>query len=316
MQPILRPFTPADHGALRVLCDAITPELPVSEGQRRDLDALCAARGAIERWVIAGPDGLVAWGQVIPDMFDADPGRRRIDVGVHPAWRGRGLGARMWEALEVCWPSTRPLRLQAECRSDVGIGEGFLVRRGFRVVARNRDSELDLKAWTPLPLPAVPEGVRVCTLADLVAEEGQEAVYPRLFDLILDVVRDVPGSEPERLDRDPAFLTRQLHREGFTAEGYLLAARGQTLVGLSNLRFTGDPEVLSTGLSGVRRSERRQGLARHLKLRALMWAKGTGAARLQTSNDVSNAAILAVNRGLGFVPVAEFAELERIVEGG
>jgi len=61
------------------------------------------------------------------------------------------------------------------------------------------------------------------------------------------------------------------------------------------------PQTLQTGLTGVRKSHRRKGLALALKLRAAAFAKAYGARYIRTSNHQANRSMLAINEAMGFV---------------
>ena len=62
----------------------------------------------------------------------------------------------------------------------------------------------------------------------------------------------------------------------------------------------GDPDTLEVGLTGVRREQRRQGIAAALKFRTLSYAKEHGFQAIETGSDSSNEAILALNESVGF----------------
>lgn len=57
-------------------------------------------------------------------------------------------------------------------------------------------------------------------------------------------------------------------------------------------------------MTGVARECRGRELARWLKLHTIRYALDVGTAELRTVNDAMNAAILALNRSLGFRPTA------------
>ena len=83
-------------------------------------------------------------------------------------------------------------------------------------------------------------------------------------------------------------------------------------VGLSYLQaMDGDPDTLEVGLTGVRREQRRQGIAAALKFHALSFAKEHGFQAIETSSDSSNEAILALNESVGLRKVYAWATFEK-----
>jgi GNAT superfamily N-acetyltransferase len=64
-------------------------------------------------------------------------------------------------------------------------------------------------------------------------------------------------------------------------------------------------------MTGVVRRWRRLGLARWLKLHSIRYALETGAREIRTYNDGSNSGMLALNRALGFSPVATDLRLKK-----
>ncbi len=122
---------------------------------------------------------------------------------------------------------------------------------------------------------------------------------------------DVPFTEPlniwpfavwqERFWRNPA------RRPG----GFFLAFHGAELIGVSELREGPRPDWLGTGLTGVKRAYRGQGVAFALKLRAAQYAKAAGVRVVTTQNHTGNRAILAINEALGFVKEPAWLRLKR-----
>ena len=60
------------------------------------------------------------------------------------------------------------------------------------------------------------------------------------------------------------------------------------------------PHLLYTGLTGVRRSHRRKGIALALKLRAVDYARRHGIEEVRTWNASTNEGMLGINIRLGF----------------
>ncbi len=88
----------------------------------------------------------------------------------------------------------------------------------------------------------------------------------------------------------------------FDANAWALAKDGERWVGLSVLYIvSGKPDMLSSGLTGVIRPYRRQGIATALKLRNIAFARQYGAKTIETTNEENNPMYL-LNRWLGFQP--------------
>ncbi|HEY3146685.1 MAG TPA: GNAT family N-acetyltransferase, partial [Dongiaceae bacterium] len=85
-------------------------------------------------------------------------------------------------------------------------------------------------------------------------------------------------------------------------EGYFVALDVGQPIGVSSLwRALDEPDLLRTGLTGVRRAYRRRGIAFALKLRALEFARAQpGIRRVITDNESTNQPMLAINEALGF----------------
>ncbi len=75
-------------------------------------------------------------------------------------------------------------------------------------------------------------------------------------------------------------------------------------------RMPGNPTVWDIRLTGVRRAWRRRGLATALKLKSIEQAHREGATKIVTGNEASNP-MLAINRGLGFVPTVTILQYEK-----
>ncbi len=68
--------------------------------------------------------------------------------------------------------------------------------------------------------------------------------------------------------------------------------------------------VLHTGMTGVLRSHRRQGLATALKVHAIQFAKAYGAKAINTSNEEHNP-MFQLNLALGFAPAPAWLDFEK-----
>jgi GNAT superfamily N-acetyltransferase len=174
-------------------------------------------------------------------------------------------------------------------------GPAFLERHGFiRRDSPSVFSHADLTAFDPAAfadrITTVREryGVRFLTLAEAGAAEHN---WRRLYDLEVVTRHDLPeGSGGLRpYDDWRAYLATFDDFAGTT----LLAAVGDAWIGTTG--------IASHRYTGVLREWRGRGIATALKAEALARAKVRGLTRLDTHNHRDNAAMLAVNRRLGYV---------------
>lgn len=93
---------------------------------------------------------------------------------------------------------------------------------------------------------------------------------------------------------------------GYWPEGWLIAVNGTgEWVGLTMMtRNPATPHRANISLTGVARAYRGQGIALALKVVAAQMARDQGVRDLTTLNHSGNSAMLAVNRKLGYQPLA------------
>jgi GNAT superfamily N-acetyltransferase len=106
-------------------------------------------------------------------------------------------------------------------------------------------------------------------------------------------------------------FTRSIfERPAVLLDSFFVARDGDHIVGLSYLlrRPDGEAEV---GDTGVLSSHRRRGIARVLKMLVTRHAAQQGIAVVHTDNRADNAAMLAINRELGFQPGEVVIVLEK-----
>ena len=175
--------------------------------------------------------------------------------------------------------------------------------RGFSLHAHRFASELDLSS--PQPAPHMPSSVSIrdMTGASQPDWDSLEALYG---DLLMQTP-DLAGQSRWT----PQVLKSALRGSPRLRPEWLLLAvdAGGNILALCH----GVP--ISTGIynefTAVVPGARGRGLARALKLELIYRARTAGVPRMRTNNHASNAPMLRVNAGLGFVPLTGSWELRR-----
>lgn len=219
-----------------------------------------------------------------------------MDLAVDPAHRGAGIGGALEERVQS-WARTAGMdALQTWTCEEDAASVGFLTRRGFTAVSRDRPVALDVAAVADLPV-APPAGITLTTLAlrpDL--EAGAYAVA-------CEVWPDIPGPEPmvpESLER---WREIEIAHPGTSPDRVTLALDGEQVVGYGILVDGARPASQYHEVTGVLRAWRGRGVAGAIKRAQLAWARSAGMTTLLTDNDDVNAPMRAVNLRLGYAPL-------------
>lgn len=258
---------------------------------------------------VVGTGSLMQW----PGMFHPD--RYHAEVLVRPEDRGRGAGRALAAALEAHLRERGAREVLATSREDCPEGLVFLIRRGFGEHMRYFASALTLATFDPMRWAGaerLPENLRLRSLADLVAEVGEEAAWRAYFGVYMAVRADVPRAG-EATPLDFGHFRTRAEDGRFWPEGVLFAVTeaGEVAALTELYADAADPTRLQTGLTGTRREWRRQGLGLALKLAALRLARERGVQSVWTDNASSNAPMLGLNERLGFVRQPAWVEMRR-----
>jgi len=249
---------------------------------------------AFRRFLVGEVDGeIVAIGVVLDNDLVANGVMARLVVDA--AHRGRGHGAALAAALEALLPERdRPSAIfSVRVSDDDGVSRAWAERRGFRLHSHGIRSRLDLAAFDAGAHRAV---------VDRALAAGYRFEPPddddRLYDLYAVLIQDVPDDfDPpsrEAFDRQSR-LQRDVVR--------LVATHGSDWAGLALLSPAGADGAWNA-FTGVLPEHRGHGVATALKVLAADEARRAGRDWIETMNHAHNAAMLAVNRSLGYRRVA------------
>ncbi|MFJ3164033.1 GNAT family N-acetyltransferase [Streptomyces kanasensis] len=293
MSVIVREFRPEDAPGVTRVRRACAPYVVTTPASVL-FDVVASPPARRYRLLVAERDGeAVGWAGAGITHESPEPGQGHVSAGVHPDHRGRGVGGRLLAAAEEhlvaagaraahTWVADRP-----ECRS-------FAERRGYLSARTMRYQLLDLAAAAlPDPAAALAPGVELRTAADFAAD-------PRpLFEADAEVAADEPTDVPVVSD-DYAGWLRDTWGDPLLDQRLSTVVLVDGEVAAFTAAHTDGATRYVSGMTGTRRAHRGRGLAALAKTDSLRRARAAGFRSAYTSNDSTNAPMLAVNRRLGY----------------
>ena len=315
---IVRPHTIDDDPQIVALGNLLGPEYPEQtvEEYRRFIDLLPPE--VRHRRLVAMRDGEFVGHSFLAEMFwVTESGRFTVQVEVHPAHQGRGIGEALYAPLLDTAREFGAQRLYGNVREDRPEARRFAAKHGLSDTGHiSRNSRLDVhqptwEGYDGLEEQLGREGIHVKALAELGPQDDD--VLRAIHRVQVETARDEPGSEEFGIAfeqwRD-LFLTSP----GMSPESVWVALDGSQMVGLTAVRRQGSNAGWHNGM-GVVRAYRGRGIARLLKMKTIRWAQQNGVDYLFTGNDVDNPRMYAINMRLGYQPLPGVAEVVRDLSG-
>jgi len=276
---IRRAESRADLELCAEICNAVQPDDPVSA------DDLAEGRGVL---LLHGREGyaFVARSSVANAAYTA--------IRVRSEERRRGVGSALLAAVA---PEARTLgRERMWGRVLAGDAESleFAERRGFRETSRDIAVSLDV---------AHGDGEVRDDIVEL-SEEHLRGAYEVAAECLPETAL------PQLAAASP--FEEWVQKETRSSPVAFVALDGGNVVGYARLlAFDGTPHRLENGLTAVRLSHRRRGIALALKRAQIAWAAEHGYAEIVTSTVGGNEAMRGVNAKLGYRLLRE----EIVVDG-
>jgi len=218
-----------------------------------------------------------------------------LSLRVDPEYRRRGLGGELYElGLAHVRELGVPRAAAAFDESDGGVA--FARSRGWREARAETLSALDPTAVTEPPEPAF----------DL---RPVHELDPRELHLVdKEATRDIPAVEQVSVIPYDEWRAFVWNNPLFSREGSFGAVVDGRVVAESLILASPEAGRAFSMFTGTLRPYRGRGLARAVKLASIHWAAASGITQLVTTNDETNAAMLAVNRRLGYRPAGRRVE--------
>src|SRR5208282_2021298 len=317
----VRPFAATDYDSVAQVNAVIDPVVPeTADNARRWSEIVTQEPGRVMLKQVVeevGSGTVIAWGGLSHTLWNYHPQKFFINVAVHPAHRGRGIGRELYALLEKEAVGRDAVSLRGTVRDDDPLGVRFLELRGLvpqrkTWLSRLKLTDLDLSAFPDRSKAMSDRGIRITTMAAEGADRAE--VRHRLYDLSRISSQDVPMIGEYTPVTFEEFVAIDVVGPKVLPDAIFLACDGEEYVGWSTLqRMLGLPDTLDIGFTGTLPKFRGRGIASELKRRGVEYAQTHGYRSLITSNDSLNPRIWAINEKLGFRKERTWVQAEKIL---
>jgi len=310
-----RPFLQSDAEEVVAVANANWPDHPISGEELLFKDAHQDPKCFFGRWVVEREGRVIAFADLCQMAIMYHPHKYAYDVQVLPDCQCQGIGSFLHELLLGILGKREALSARTWTHSTHVNALDFLQHRGFVEDMRSWDSTLEVENFDFTPYQGLTEkleaeGFLIRSFRQLEEDPRRNA---KIYDLLCEVTRDIPLPE-KSTPYSPELFESWLQDPSLLPDGYLLMAKGDRCVGLSNLWTVSDqPHHLRQGLTGVRRDCRHKGIALALKLAGIRFCQTYGATRITTSNEIHNQPMLSLNEKLGFIKQAAWISLKKVL---
>jgi GNAT superfamily N-acetyltransferase len=277
---IRRAETDADLAAYCEVWNAITPREPTAlEDVRRRIE-----RQPERLYLVADErDEVVGLGFCGPSQ---SPERTAIVVAVLPKHRRRGIGSRLLDLVMAHAAELGRPQVSGMVFEDDPASIAWVTKRGFEEY--DRQIELSREVGAAEEAPSPPTGIELAAL--------DASRYEETYEIWAESYPDMPVTPPI-----PAPSYDEWLEEEVSGPITYVALEDGRVVGAAALLHRTDG-LAEHGLTAVRRSHRRRGIATALKQALVHWAAQNGYRELTTWTQDGNGAMQAVNLKLGYRP--------------
>jgi GNAT superfamily N-acetyltransferase len=297
-----RPFnySDADYQTWADIANTVHPDYPQSIAQAKLFDQTRAKEDVVGSFIVEA--GEKAIGRVHYETpRNPLPETLAIFLELLPEYHQHMNY--LWDFLQGQLQSVKPKTLITVV-TEIWPEYAFYTSKGFHVYDSMWASKLDVNTFDPQLFEPYLEktkqaGIRIKTLADF--PHSEDSFRRTWYALIIELLQSVPSADPVVPWNYETWLARIPVNPNLLPEGYFFALDKDAIIGISELWESHQPKTLQTGLTGVKASHRRKGIAQTLKVKAALFAKDYGVQFVRTNNHQINRPMLNINEAMGFV---------------
>jgi GNAT superfamily N-acetyltransferase len=289
----IRPFRREDAEAVLPLFRELWSEEVVTAAGLLHWIESQPERAAMQVWIAEERGEVVAFANGRLRWALEEPGIAGLWVGVLPAHHGRGLGTALAELAEEHVLRRAARRLESTVRESDEHGRAFATGRGYRET--RREQYWSLAVDPRAAAPTLPDGVQVVRLAEVLDRERA------LFELYDAAERDMPDDHVHTMEFED-WRRDTLENPELDPDLSAVVLVGDEPASFAWLISDRDGRRADNEMTGTAPAFRRRGLARLAKEATIAWAAEAGIETITTSNDTTNADMLALNEHLGYRP--------------
>ena len=309
MSAVIRRLDPADEAGVAAhvrIRNAVMPDSPASADRVAWQDATYPGDTHL---FLAHRGGEAIGAAATGRVHMHGPGYRRYWLGlwVVPEARRSGIGSALLAVVSDAARAAGKTGFQTMLSEVHEEGHRFLAGRGFIEIERMRQVGLDLRGLEPPPV-VLPPGIALVTLAE------RPGLVPAVHSVAAETFPGMTtGDEPMDAGTLDEFVAREVERPDIPWDAFqvaLDAASGEAVGYASLVLAAGSTTMAYHAMTAVRPAYRGRGIATALKRATIAWAIGHGLEALETSNDVHNTPMRAVNAALGYEPMPDLIGLQ------
>lgn len=299
MRITIRLSQPEDYQALTDIYNAQNePHHLLTENELRSADERAHERNYFRRLSALVDGEVVGTAQFGERPSDNAPGKFWGWFFVRPDYCNEGVDTALWDEALSLLSGRHPRSLWTCIREDFVPAAGYLEERSYQEQFRSWGANLDLERFNPDRFERYTaafnsRGIQLRTYHQLGGDSRRDE---KLLALQAEIEEEAPHFEPIIPRNHP-----NISHPDMLLDSFFVAVHEDDYVGMASLTKPGRfPTVPGSGLTGVRREFRNQGIGTALKAHTAAWAKQQGYSEVNAGGAGANAPMLVVNRRIGF----------------